>query len=518
MTNKKVFKTSRGKNVRTPDAVNEAGGSAYKLGAKEALAQFGMTGTFNDQFYSTAEDQLAQTLTLCDQVGPEFVAKCALYCRRNGYMKDMPAFMLAYLADRDTDLLKMVFPRVADNAIMVKKFAQIVRSGVVGRKSFGTAIKNILREWLNSRTSEQMFRDSVGGDVRLEDLIKMVHPKPQTKQREALHGYLLGKEHNPKLLPDLVRQFEDFKSGRTKKVPNVPFQMLTSLDLGVDGWKQIAKNAKWQMTRMNLNTFSRHGVFEDEEMVNLVANRLRDEEQIRRARVFPYQLLAAYKNIVNGVPRRIINALHDAMEIATKNVPEIPGKVVVGCDVSGSMWGTPVTGFRAGSSSRVDAATVAALMASVVLRTNEEAIVYAFDMDLYNPRLDPRDTVITNAKKLSQYGGGGTDCSLPFKKVHRDKLDVDVMILVSDNQSWLHPYPASAEREWKKVLARNPKAKLVNIDTAAYNTVQIDEDANSMNIGGFSDKVFDTISDFVTSESTGFDASKVVRDIEKLDL
>ena len=50
------------------------------------------------------------------------------------------------------------------------------------------------------------------------------------------------------------------------------------------------------MTRMNLNTFQRHGVFEDEEVTALIANRLRNPRLIEQARVFPYQLMAAYTN------------------------------------------------------------------------------------------------------------------------------------------------------------------------------------------------------------------------------
>ena len=46
-------------------------------------------------------------------------------------------------------------------------------------------------------------------------------------------------------------------------MPDVPFQMLTSLELKTEHWKQIASNAPWQMTRMNLNTFARHGVFDE---------------------------------------------------------------------------------------------------------------------------------------------------------------------------------------------------------------------------------------------------------------
>ena len=44
-------------------------------------------------------------------------------------------------------------------------------------------------------------------------------------------------------------------------VPDVPFQMLTALALGRNGWSAIARQASWQTTRMNLNTFLRHGVF-----------------------------------------------------------------------------------------------------------------------------------------------------------------------------------------------------------------------------------------------------------------
>lgn len=45
------------------------------------------------------------------------------------------------------------------------------------------------------------------------------------------------------------------------EVPDVPFQMLTSLKPGRQEWQAIARNASWQMTRMNLNTFVRQGVF-----------------------------------------------------------------------------------------------------------------------------------------------------------------------------------------------------------------------------------------------------------------
>ena len=48
------------------------------------------------------------------------------------------------------------------------------------------------------------------------------------------------------------------------------------------------------MLRMNLNTFARHGVFDVKGFTGYVVARLADKDEIHRAKVFPYQLMAAY--------------------------------------------------------------------------------------------------------------------------------------------------------------------------------------------------------------------------------
>jgi hypothetical protein len=58
-----------------------------------------------------------------------------------------------------------------------------------GRKSLGSAPKRCLRRWLNQRTDAALFAASVGNAPLLVDVVKMVHPKPGTREREALKGY-----------------------------------------------------------------------------------------------------------------------------------------------------------------------------------------------------------------------------------------------------------------------------------------------------------------------------------------
>src|SRR5690606_1647258 len=155
-------------------------------------------------------------------------------------------------------LFAQVFDRVIDDAKMLRTFVQIVRSGAVGRKSLGTRPKKQILAWLESKSEEALFRGSVGNSPSLADVVKMVHPKPTSDRRRALYGYLIGKPHDAAHLPEAVQRFEQYKRDRAGEPPDVPFQMLTALELGQDEWTAIAKRASWQMTRMNLNTFTRH--------------------------------------------------------------------------------------------------------------------------------------------------------------------------------------------------------------------------------------------------------------------
>ena len=94
MANKSLF-ASLTRGLPPANAFNEAGGRAYKLEPKHALAQVAATGTFGNAFYSTAETQLDEVLKLIDEVDDnQYLAKLALYAREKAFMKDMPAALL----------------------------------------------------------------------------------------------------------------------------------------------------------------------------------------------------------------------------------------------------------------------------------------------------------------------------------------------------------------------------------------------------------------------------------------
>lgn len=505
MANKSLFRSTRGRQTPAVDSFNEAGGLAYARTSKQALAQLAATGCLGSTFYVTADEQLDKVLEHCEQVDPEFIARLALYARSKGHMKDMPALLCAVLSVKSPGLLAEVFDRVIDSPKMLRNFVQIMRSGVVGRKSLGSLPKRLILQWLESRTDAQLFVGSVGNDPSLADVLRMVHPKPTTKSRESLYGYLIGREYDEAALPELVQQYEKFKrntnSGKVA-VPDVPFQLLTALPLTKKDWCQIARTASWQMTRMNLNTFLRHGVFDSSEMTHLVANRLRNPRLVEKAQVFPYQLLVAYANANQQVPHEVRDALQEAMELAIKNAPRVNGKVFICPDVSGSMH-SPVTGHRQGSTTAVRCLDVAALVAATILRKNPSAEVIPFKEQVVNIRLNAHDTVLTNAERISRVSPGGTNCSAPLAELNRSRALGDLVVFVSDNESWVdspqnswnaHGWCGGSRTEtmnqWSKFKARNRHARMVCIDIQPSGTTQAKEREDIVNVGGFSDQVF----------------------------
>jgi 60 kDa SS-A/Ro ribonucleoprotein len=525
MVNTQLFKTLKGALLPQATASNHEQAPAYALSAKHQLAQLAATGCLNQTFYADADSQLDAVTALAAKVDPVFVAQTAVYARQVGHMKDMPVLLAALLAVRDVALLGQVFGRVVNNGKTLRAFVQMVRSGALGRKSLGSRPKKLVQQWLLTASEKQLLNAAVGNTPSLADVVKMVHPKPATEGndawRAAWFAWLIGQPHDEAALPPITQAFERFKraaaSGELAEVPDVPFQMLTALELQPAQWAQIARAGSWQMVRQNLNTFARHGVFKIDGMAEVIAAKLRDPKAVAQARAFPYQLLAAYKATGDAVPVVVRDALQDALEASLANVPAFDGRVVVCPDVSGSM-SSAVTGQRGSATSSVRCIDVAALVAAAVLRKNPRARVLPFEQDVVKLSLNARDSVMTNAQALAAIGGGGTNCSAPLAVLNRESAAVDVVILVSDNESWVDATRRGATqtmREWEVLKQRCPQARLVCIDMQPYATTQAAERRDIMNVGGFSDAVFTMMALFAEGK-TG--AEHWVGEIEKTSL
>lgn len=508
--NRNVFSTPRARStVPAPDTRNEAGGAAYKRTAEAALAQYAVTGTISTTFYADAETQLDKTLELARAVSTEYLAKTAVFARQR-HMKDMPALLCAVLVTRSEPEADSLFWRIArdvlDDLKMVSNFVQVLRSGRLGSKSLPRVARRYVAAFLAERNPERLLNDDTGVKPGLADLIKIVHPKPKDAAQQDVFAYFLGREiKDIGNLPVSIKSFELFKSGqlnakaRAEILTNssINFRRLDSLGLSDAEWTLVARNASWHTLRMNLATFGRHNVYKDDQIVRELVGKLTDAKTIARVRVFPYQLYVAHRTVKNDtrVPGVLANALQTAFEIACDNVPKLPGKVALAVDISGSM-SAPVTGSKGGGQgvTAVTCADAGSLGAATLLHANQDAIVFRFDTVANEVRLNPRDSVFTNASKLTG-SGGGTACSSPVRRLLDTKQKVDFVVIFSDNESW-----ADSQRNLGQVWGEyrryvNPSAKLICVDLAPHASVQAPdlESAGIYHIGGFSDAVFEHI-------------------------
>ena len=477
----------------------------------------------------------------------EYAARCrlAIYSRERAYMKDMPAALLLVLARRDTRLLQRAFDRVVDNGRVLRTLFQMLRSGQFGRKSLSSSLQRAFQRWLNKASVNVLLSASIGNDPSLRDVLRLARPTPLDNERRALFGWLTDKpveKWAPATEADLPEQVERLAAYRQAETPelqagilkrlNTRWDLLADAALGPLVWKAIARQMGPQALRMNLNTLARHDVLRDRGMVEYVASRIADADEIRRARQFPYQYLAAYLNAGDTVPQQIKAALQRAAELACGNVPELAGPVVIGLDTSGSMQ-SPVTGHRGrGATSKMRCVDVAALFAAAILRRNPESVVVPFDTAAYEAKFDPQDTILSLAERLAKFGGGGTDCSLPLRAANtkfRERKFAGV-VLVSDNQSWVYagrPFApgyggaTGVMTEWQGFVKNQLRLqgagmfgpKLICIDLQPYTTTQAPDRGDVLNIGGFSDAVFSVVASFLAS-----DAGRFVAEVESVEL
>ena len=533
MANTTLFNTSK---FTAADSTNSAGGPAYLLEKKHALAQLAVTGCFNGTYYDGAAAQLNKLMDLCAAISDnEFIGKLAIYSREKAFMKDMPAALLAILSGRDLVIFHKVFDRIIDNGRMLRTFFQMIRSGKFGRKSLSHSLQRAFQRWFNNASVMQIINSSVGNDPSLRDVLRLARPTPIDNKRRALFGWVADKPADqwvpakPNDIADEVMDLVYFRLAPNDErqiahLKKWPFRwdLLVGNARSSSVWKEIARQMSPQALRMNLNTLLRHRVFDEDEMVNYVAARIVDVEEIKRSRQFPYQYLSASLNTSPGISVTIKNALMQAAEIACGNIPELPGPIVIGLDVSGSM-SSPITGYRGnGATTKVTCLHVAALFAMAILRRNPGSLLVPFDTKNHNlERVSPEATITALWSFLTKFHGGGTDCSIPLATVNTQYRDRPFIgcVLISDNESWVgtgrHGSTATMT-QWQEFV-KNQKTlgvidpKLVCIDLQPNTTTQVPESENVLNVGGFSDSIFPLVSSFFNDEP-----AKLVSDIESI--
>ena len=135
-----------------------------------------------------------------------------------------------------------------------------------------------------------------------------------------------------------------------------------------DQWRLILPQLGYMALIRNLRNLDEAGIT-DKEAATL-ADRIADPEQVRRSRQFPFRFLSAY---LNAPSLRWGHALEQALDAATANIPELPGRTLILIDTSASM-GQALS--RKSAMSMVQAAALFGLATGI--RNRDRADLYGF--------------------------------------------------------------------------------------------------------------------------------------------
>jgi len=134
----------------------------------------------------------------------------------------------------------------------------------------------------------------------------------------------------------------------------------------------------------------------------------------------------------------------------------------------------------------------------VIARTEKNSYINAFSHTMVDAKITAKDSLSSVLRKFNNIAAGGTDCALPMIHATKEKLNVDVFVVVTDSETWcgnIHPHEALKKYRLKM---HKPNAKLIVI-ACLDNAFSIADpnDANMLDIHGADTSMPQIISEFV---------------------
>ncbi len=520
---------------------NSAGGYAFPVDDWIRLDRFLVLGSSNGSYYAS-ERQLtaegAEAVRRCVQAdGVRAVGRIVAVSEGGRAPKNDPAlFALALAAAFADDAGRRAaldaLPRVARTGTHLLHFAAFVE----GFRGWGRGLRRAVAAWYEGRAERDLAYQLVKYGGRdgwsHRDLLRLSHPKPTSEARRILYGWTtqgwpgVGDEPHPDEALRLLWAADRAKRAtsvweivwliRDFRLPREAVPTAWLRDAAV--WEALLHEMPIGATIRNLATMTRLGLLTPGgDATRLVVARLGDGGRLRRARVHPIAVLAALKTYAAGRGARgkqtwapvgaIVDALDGAFYAAFGNVPATGQRWTIAIDISGSMDHGTIAGVP-GLTPRVAAGALALLTAA----TERNPTLVAFtaakggyggqwgggDPALTPLAISPRQRLDDVTRAMAALPLGGTDCSLPIRWATARRLETDVFMVLTDNETWAGPtHPAQALREYRRTV--NPGAKLVVAGLVANDfTIADPNDAGMLDVVGFDAAAPTLIADFAT--------------------
>jgi len=373
--------------LRTHEGAIAARASVHQQLARSTLACL----LWEKQFYEDGQEIAARIDSLVQKADPEFVAQLAVKARSSYNLRHMPLYLCALLAKyHKGNLVGRTLTECIQRADELAEFLAIYWRN--GKCPLSKQVKIGLGVAFHRFSEYQLAKYNRDKDIKLRDVMRLVHPRPQNKKQEQLWKRLLDDKLET---PDTWEVA--LSSGANKKAT----------------WTRLLQEQKLGYLALlrNLRNMSQANVDE-----RLIRDALLKHEG--RHRVLPFRYLAAAR----AAPH-LEDTIDEAMQQALESGPRLPGHTVVLIDHSGSMQ------YPLSAKSDLTRFDAAAALAVLIRGIGERVDVYAFSNDV--TQVPPRKGMALVDALHRCMGWGGTWLGRAVAQMPA----CDRLIVITDEQS-----------------------------------------------------------------------------------
>jgi hypothetical protein len=524
-------------NTKSADKelINDMGTTAYKLSPKEELISTVLTTFVEGSYYEGKDEILERVRKAIEKCDTEFVAKTALYARKDANMRSISHVLAAELARRisgsewGSRFYKNIAMRPDDMSEILGYYFNVLNTHS-DKKRIPNSIKRGFKRKLESMDAYLVDKYKMAKKpISLVDLLNLFHPTPNSKNAEAFKRLVNG-ESLEGLYTTKILDREMSKAGQTAT---------TAAEKAEAKSEAIRETLETNLDKMpifNLIRNLRNILESTPDKVDLAVDIITTREKIVNSKMLPFRFASAYaeveKTSVNSeLKKKVLDALEVAINYSCENIPELKGNTAILIDHSGSMRGGGAGASTVSAFSNTTTSVIANLFGCMLMQAQDNVYMGLFGDRLIRVNdIDRSKGILKSHSEIHSKGsgcGGGSEHGLFefFGDVVKNKVRVDNVIIFSDmvigSNSWYGRNSASGYgtssgsfgklfNDFKMV---NPLANVISVDLRQTKGTTIFDKKNGVtNLAGWSDKIFELLGNL----DAGYE--EIIKHIEAIEL
>lgn len=510
-----------------PMVQNSAGGYAFAVDDWTRLQRFLVLGCDSGTYYAS-ERQLTKENAACVlrcadlDFGRTLATVVGVSVKGRAPKNDAAIFALALLSSRgkpkqDAEALGQL-NAVCRIGTHLFQFMEAIKH-LRGR---GRSLHRAMQQWYLGRNLKdlchQVAKYQQRGGWSHRDVLRLCKPNPGDVTRSEIFRWALGKQpgqegdfvHLPDDAMGLIYATELLKRSTDiaivervvsdYQVPRecVPTEWLNEPRV----WEAMLPSMPATAMLRNLGKMSEVGLLRPMSKASQhVCLRFGDSEWIRKSRLHPFTILLGLSTYRSGhgvkgslswlVDTQVCDALNAAYYSAFDNVEPTGKRYYLGIDVSGSMDGSTIAGTH------LSARDGAAAMAMLTVKLEPLTYSAGFSHELVPLPLSKSDSLADVVTKTRWIRMGRTDCAQPMLDALQKRVEADVFIIYTDNETWAGKvHPCQALRKYREQTGVAAKLIVVGM-TATEFSIADQSDAGMLDVVGFDAATPQVMADFV---------------------